>query len=111
MCELQVLDNDAPNYKNLDPRQYHGSAYGIAAAERGFLRPVGEWNYQEVIVKGSNIYVELNGTPILDTDLSKINTYMANNPHPGKDRKSGHFGFAGHNDPVSFRNVSIKPLQ
>jgi hypothetical protein len=111
MCELQVLDNDADRYKNLDPRQFHGSPYGIAAAERGFLRPVGEWNYQEVIVKGSNIYVELNGTPILDADLSKINTYMANNPHPGKDRKSGHFGFAGHNDPVSFRNVAIKPLQ
>ena len=29
---------------------------------------------------------------------------------PGKDRTSGHFGFAGHNDPVAFRNISIKPL-
>jgi hypothetical protein len=35
---------------------------------------------------------------------------MANSPHPGKDRKSGHFGFAGHSDPVEFRNVRIKPL-
>jgi hypothetical protein len=110
MCELQVLDNTAAKYKNLDPRQFHGSAYGMAAAERGFLRPVGEWNFQETIVEGSRIRVELNGTPILDTDVSKINEFMANSPHPGKDRKTGHFGFAGHSDPVAFRNVSIKRL-
>ena len=110
MCELQVLDNTHPKYASLDPRQYHGSVYGVAAAERGFLRPVGEWNFQEVTVRGSNIRVELNGTPILDVDVSKIHEFMGNNPHPGLDRKSGHFGFAGHNDPVAFRNVRIKEL-
>jgi len=31
-------------------------------------------------------------------------------PHPGKDRTSGHFGFAGHNDPVEFRNIWINDL-
>ena len=110
MCELQVLDDTAEKYKNLDPRQFHGSAYGMAGAHRGFLRPVGEWNFQEVTVQGSRIKVELNGTPILDADLSKISDYMANSPHPGKERKSGHFGFAGHGDAVSFRNVSLKNL-
>jgi hypothetical protein len=47
---------------------------------------------------------------ILDADLSTITNYMANSPHPGKTRTKGHFGFAGHNDPVAFRNLSIKPL-
>jgi hypothetical protein len=111
MCELQVLDDGNPQYKNLDPRQAHGSAYGMVAAERGFLRPVGEWNYEEAYIKGSTIYVELNGTPILKTDLSKVTTYMANHDHPGKDRTSGFFGFAGHNDPVAFRDIAIKPLK
>ena len=110
MCELQVLDNTSDRYKNLDPRQFHGSAYGMAAAERGFLRPVGEWNFQQVTVQGPKIIVELNGTIILDTDLSKITDYMANSPHPGKDLKTGHFGVAGHSDPVAFRNVGIKKL-
>ena len=64
MCELQVLDDTSDKYKNLDSRQYHGSAYGIAAAERGFLRPVGEWNFQEVTVQGSRIKVELNGAKL-----------------------------------------------
>ena len=110
MCELQVLDDSAEKYAKLDPRQYHGSVYGIVPAKRGFLRPVGEWNFQEVTVKGSQVKVELNGTVIVDADVSKIDDYMANSPHPGKDRTSGYFGFAGHGDPVEFRAVSIKPL-
>ena len=83
---------------------------GMVAAERGYLRPLGEWNFEEVTVKGSNIKVELNGTVILDADLSKVTEYLANHDHPGKDRKSGYFGFAGHNDPVAFRNVQLKKL-
>jgi hypothetical protein len=54
--------------------------------------------------------VELNGAVILDADLATAKDFMANSPHPGKDRTSGFFGFAGHNDPVAFRNVSIKKL-
>jgi hypothetical protein len=104
---LQVLD-DA--YKGIDPRQAHGSAYGMVAAHRGYQRPIGEWNYQEVTVKGSTIKVELNGSLILDCDLSKVDEFMGNRPHPGKDRTSGHFGFAGHNDPVEFRKIQIKRL-
>jgi len=110
MCELQILDYDAAKYGKFDARQYHGSAYGMAAAERGYLRTSGDWNFQEVTVRGSTIKVELNGTVILNADLSKITEYMANSPHPGKERTSGHFGFAGHGDAVEFRNVRIKKL-
>ena len=111
MCELQVLDDNYEKVRGkIDPRQAHGSAYGMVAAQRGYQHPVGDWNFEEVTVKGSKIKVELNGTVILDTDLSKVTDYMANHPHPGKDRTSGHFGFAGHSDPVEFRHVAIKPL-
>jgi hypothetical protein len=111
MCEVQILDDDAPKYKRLDPRQYNGSAYGMVPAHRGYLRPVGEWNFMEVVVRGSTIQVELNGTRILDADLGKVTTFMGNRPHPGKDRTSGHFGFCGHNDPVAFRHIQIKALK
>jgi hypothetical protein len=110
MCEIQVLDDSAPQYAKLDPRQYNGSAYGMVPCHRGYQRPVGEWNFEEVTIKGPTIKVELNGTVILDTDLSKVTEYMANHPHPGKDRTRGHFGFAGHSDPVAFRNIQIKSL-
>ena len=110
MTELQVLDNTADKYSTLDPRQYHGSIYGQVAAHRGYLRPVGEWNYQEVTVEGSTIVVELNGTIIMKADVSDISEFMGNTSHPGKDLQKGHFGFAGHNDPVMFRNIAIRPM-
>ena len=112
MCESQVLDDNYEKVRNqrIDARQAHGSAYGIAAAKRGYQRPVGEWNYQEVSVIGSTIKVELNGTVILDADLAKVTRYQDNKAHPGKNRKHGHFGLAGHNDPVMFRNITLKTL-
>ncbi len=110
MCELQVLDNTAEKYAKLDVRQYHGSVYGMVPAHRGFLRPVGEWNFQQVTVKGSRIQVELNGTKILDADLSEVTEFMGDKPFTGKDRTSGHFGFAGHSDPVAFRDIAIKRI-
>lgn len=110
MTELQILDDTAEKYAKLDPRQFHGSIYGMVAAHRGYLRPVGEWNYQEVTVQGSTIKVELNGSVIVDADVSKVTEFKDDLPHPGKDLKRGHFGFAGHNDPVMFRNVAIKKL-
>jgi len=113
MCELQVLDDNYDKVKSkIDPRQVHGSAYGMVAAQRGYQRPIGEWNFQEVSVVGSTLKVELNGFVILDADLAKVDmaTVMGKKAHPGKDRKNGFFGFAGHNDPVAFREISIKEL-
>jgi hypothetical protein len=113
MCELQILDDNYDKVKGkLDPRQVHGSAYGMVGAQRGYQRPIGEWNHQEVTVKGSTIKVELNGFVILDADLSKVDmaTVMGKSAHPGKDRKNGFFGFAGHGDAVGFRDLSIKSL-
>src|SRR5258708_6158248 len=101
MCEIQVLDDSSPQYAKLDARQYNGSSYGMVAAKRGFQKPVGEWNFEEVTVKGSTIKVVLNGTVILDCDLSKVDmeTVMHKSKHPGATRTKGFFGFAGHNDP------------
>jgi hypothetical protein len=110
MTELQVLDDPDPRYASIDPRQAFGSAYGMVAAMRGHLKPVGEWNEEEVTVRGSTIKVVLNGAVILDTDLSTVTTFMDDHPHPGKDRTEGHFGFAGHNDPVAFRHIRIREL-
>jgi hypothetical protein len=112
MCELQVLDDTAKKYAKLHPAQYHGSAYGMVPAARGFQRPVGEWNFQEVTVDGTTIKVELNGTLILNADLAKVDNPMSDlSKYKGRLRKSGYFGFAGHGDAVSFRNVSIKHLR
>lgn len=110
MCELQVLDNTAPQYQSLKEWQYHGSAYGMVPAQREYQRPVGEWNFEEVTVVGSRVKVELNGFVILDADLADVKEPASGQAHEGRTRTRGHFGFAGHNDPVMFRNVRIKRL-
>ena len=110
--EIQVLDNEAPMYKNLDPRQYHGSVYGIIAAKRGYLLPTGEWNKEEIVAKGNKIKVTLNGTVILDGDIKEAakNGTLDNKEHPGLLRPAGHLGFLGHGDVVRFRNMRVKRL-
>ncbi|MBT8302171.1 MAG: DUF1080 domain-containing protein [Maribacter sp.] len=110
--ELQILDNTAEKYANLQPYQYHGSVYGIIPSKRGFLNPVGQWNKQEVIVKGSKIKIILNDTAIVDGDLVEAskNGTMDKKEHPGLDRTRGHIGFLGHGDVIRFRNIRIKEL-
>jgi hypothetical protein len=110
--ELQILDNEAPVYKDLKVYQYHGSIYGTIPAKRGYLKPVGEWNYQEVIVQGPKIKVILNGTVILDADITDARKNGAADglKHPGLLRDSGHIGFLGHGNPLKFRNIRIKDL-
>ncbi|MCE6990475.1 family 16 glycoside hydrolase [Dyadobacter sp. CY323] len=110
--EIQILDNDADIYKDLQVYQYHGSAYGIIPAKRGFLKPTGEWNYEEVWIKGSKIKVTLNGTVILDGDLAEAskNGTLDHKEHPGLKRTSGYIGFLGHGSPLKFRNIRINDL-
>jgi Domain of Unknown Function (DUF1080) len=111
MCKIQVLDDSGNQSRNLDPRQENGSAYGMVGAHDGYLRAPGQWNFEQVTVQGSTIKVELNGTTILDADLSDVTDFLANHPHPGKDRSSGYFGIASQSNPVQFRNIRIKRLR
>ena len=110
--ELQILDNEADIYKNLQAYQYHGSVYGVIPARRGFLKPTGEWNEEVVIAKGSKIKVILNGQVIMDGDIkeaSKSGT-ADHKEHPGLHNPKGHIGFLGHGSVVRFRNIRVKGL-
>ncbi|MCH2153806.1 MAG: DUF1080 domain-containing protein [Phycisphaerales bacterium] len=110
--EIQVLDSMSPGYATLKPWQYHGSAYGIAAAERGWLLPPGSWNREEIRLEGSHLKVTLNGHVILDVDVQAAIQAGApsGNAHAGASRTSGHIGFCGHGSDVSFRDIRIQTL-
>jgi hypothetical protein len=107
--ELQILDDTADCYKDLQPYQFHGSVYGVVPSKPGFLKPVGEWNTQEVVAKGSRIKVVLNGTVIVDTDLKGAKP-IDGQKHTGLDRTKGYLGFMGHGARLEFRNLRIKEL-
>jgi hypothetical protein len=112
--ELQILDNEADVYKDLAVYQYHGSVYGVIPAKRGYLKPTGEWNTQEVVANGNKIKVTLNGTVILDGDIAKASKNFTatadKQKHPGLSNKSGYIGFLGHGSELEFRNLRIKEL-
>jgi hypothetical protein len=110
--EIQVLDDTAPIYATLQQYQYHGSVYGVIPAKRGYLKPVGEWNYEEIRFEGTKVRVTLNGTVIVDGDIAgpRDNGTMDNRDHPGLKNTKGHIGFLGHGDALKFRNIRIKDL-
>ena len=110
--EIQVLDNTSPIYANLEPYQYHGSVYGIIPAKREFLKPVGQWNEEEIRIEGDRIRVTLNGQIIVDGDLKEAseNGTLDHKNHPGLQRAKGHIGFLGHGSEVRFKNLRIKAL-
>ena len=112
--EIQVIDNDGYNAKHptaqLKSFQYHGSLYHCVGAKPGFLRPVGEWNYQEIEVRGQTVKVTLNGTKILDVDIDQFDRSQIETAPKGLDNRKGHIGFAGHSDPVAFRSFRVKKL-
>ena len=109
--EIQILDHDHAMYKGkIKPSQHHGSVYDVIAAKADALKPVGEWNSEEIHVKGNKIKVTLNGKVITDADLSKVTDEAVHKKHPGLKRTQGHIGFLGHGSLVEFRNIRVKEL-
>ena len=112
--EVQILDHYNDIYKGwLAPYQYHGSLYGIIPAKnRDALNPVGEWNSEEIYMKGNYIRVTVNGQVVTEGDIAEAtkNGTIDGNEHPGLQRKSGYIGFLGHGDRLWIRNVRVKRL-
>jgi hypothetical protein len=111
--ESQILDDGHESYKGIAPYQSHGSIYGVIPAKRGFLKKTGEWNTQEITLKGRHVKVVLNGETIVDGDLDKASTpkTIDGQNHPGLKNEKGHIGFCGHGARIEFRNLAIKVLE
>ena len=111
--EVQVLENSHSKYAGLKPWQFHGSIYGVAPALRGYQRPPGQWNDEEIRVEGRRVTVVLNGKIILNVDLDKATKdgTLSGRDHPGVANTSGHIGFCGHGDLVEFTDLRIQSLR
>ncbi len=117
--EIQVLDDGGSMYTKLDPGQYHGSIYQVVPAKRGFQKPVGEWNSEEILAKGRHVTITLNGTKIVDANLDDVKdeAILAKHRDLSKPEGSrgiantkGHIGFLGHGARVEFRNIRVREL-
>ena len=124
MCEVQILDHDAPMYANLREYQVHGSVYGIIPAKRIVHKPLGEWSTEEIRVEGDHITVTVNGEVIVDgnvrkackghnlaPDGTKKNPYTVDHKnHPGLFNEKGYISFCGHGEGLKLRNVRVLDL-
>lgn len=117
--EIQVLDDSGSEYTKLDPGQYHGSIYQVVPAKRGFQKPVGQWNTEEIVARGRHITITLNGTKIVDANLDDVKDEAVLAKHRdlskpegsrGIANTKGHIGFLGHGARVEFRNIRVREL-
>jgi hypothetical protein len=106
--EVQVLDDDAPEYAKLQPFQYCGSLYSIVAPKTRATKPTGQWQKMHIACRGPNVKVVLNDTPIIDANLDQLTGKEAE--HPGIKRSKGYIGLQNHGTRLDFRNIRVREL-
>lgn len=110
--EIQILDDGHERYKGkIKSEQHTGSVYDVVPARTGYQKPAGEWNEAEIMARGSQIRVTLNGVVIVNADLALVKEADVLKKHPGLRKASGHIGFLGHGTLVEFRNIRVKELR
>lgn len=103
-AEVQLLDDSAERYKNIEPAQHCGSIYKVAPATSHVSRPAGEWNTMEINCQGAAYRITHNGLVI-------VNATAAEFPELARRFKRGYLGLQNHSEEVWFRNLRIGPPQ
>jgi hypothetical protein len=116
--EYQVLDDEKNEDAQNGPNRRAGALYAlIAPNDSKRLKPVGEFNEGEIIVRGHHVEHWLNGAKIVECELGSpaLKEAIAKS----KFAKISWFGhkrpsvilLQDHGDTVWFRNLKIKELQ
>jgi hypothetical protein len=110
--EIQILDDNHPNYAKLDFYQYTGSIYHVVGPTQRTGKPAGQWNTMEIRAAGREIVVILNGKKIVDADLDRpLRDPAIAKEHTGLARTTGRIGLQSHSERVEFRNIRVKELK
>jgi hypothetical protein len=102
--EVQILDDGAERYRNLQPYQCCGSIYGIATAKKHVASPVGEWNTLEINCLGHSYRIVHNGVVVVDASADDY-------PELKERRVRGYLGLQNHREEIWFRNLILGPPQ
>ena len=113
--EYQVLDDD--NHGDGGNEKTSAAAlYGLYKAADKTLKPVGEWNTAKIVLQGPKVEHWLNGTKVVDADLSsddwkqRVENSKFKTWEKFGRNKSGHICFQDHGDKVWFRNIKVRKL-
>jgi sugar phosphate isomerase/epimerase len=100
------------------PRENCGGVFDCLGPSKKMIKPAGEWNHYLIIAKANRIYVVFNGEQVLNMDLDQW-TEAHKNPDGTPNKfdnaykdmaREGCIGLQYHGQPISFRNLRIKPL-
>ena len=108
--EIQVLDDQDPQYKGLKPAQYNGGIYYQAAPTAHPAKKPGEWNEYIIRCQGPRITIRLNGVTVQDVNVDEFTSGEGGYKPLAERPRRGHVGMQSHGDQVDFRNIRIREL-
>jgi hypothetical protein len=106
--EIQILDDEAPEYAQLKPYQYSGSLYGIVPPKVRVSKKAGEWQKMHITCNRRRIQVTLNDTLIVNANLDEHKDQEAE--HPGIQRATGYVGLQNHGTRLDFKEIRLRVL-
>lgn len=106
--EIQIIHDQAEQWRRLKPNQYTGSIYGVQAPSERVSKRANEWQTMVITCRGPWVKVVLNGEEIVNTNTTYF-PYLYET-HPGLTRPRGYIGFQDHGSRVEFRDIRIKEL-
>lgn len=115
--EYQLIDDERHADAKIGPHRQTAALYDVFPAHDRAMKPAGEWNSSEVIVKGKHVTHILNGKTVLEYDLESPELTAAIAKSKFKDiarfgkPQSGHILVQDHGDQVWYRKIEIKRLK
>ncbi|MCC9606111.1 DUF1080 domain-containing protein [Blastopirellula sp. JC732] len=95
--EIQLLDDDAPQFRGLSPLRRTGSLYGLAPATILMAAQKTPWRKVRVSFDGKTATVYINDAMVMTHQLSR-------------QHATGHIGLQRHTGRVAFRNLRVRDL-
>jgi hypothetical protein len=104
--EIQVLDDEAKEYADIQPWQHCGSLYDVVPAKLGAVKKAGEWQKYDIVCKGRHVKITLNDVVVVDTNLDDHKD--KEEKHPGLKRPTGYIGLQNHGTRLDFKNIRLR---
>jgi hypothetical protein len=114
--EYQLIDDERHPDAKIGPHRQTAAFYDVMPAHDRPLKPAGEWNSSEVVVRGTHVEHMLNGKKVLEYELDSPALRAAIAKSKFKDvarfgkPQNGHILLQDHGDQVWFRKVEIRRL-